>query len=275
MKLKITCLLLGTALNLCAQKVVIENLHENRSFGETFFSNRCEIDLKVIGDEVRRYKFARIAELTKAEDDKGLDLKMEEKYWKYEPIDGTARVRLLIHNSSREAKLLKELSGSINLFSPSETNGGTLKITNYDQQTNKNLTPKVEDLKVIYFTKASRDKFLNEQKAKSKADLDKLSKDAKSLIDSLLEAFEGLGNMDSDPKMASFVFLGDTNKLIDLFFEDNAGKKIMNNGRMSSSNVYTYYFDQDLNPNWKLVLNIESQDAIKKVPFILSNIDLP
>jgi hypothetical protein len=72
-----------------------------------------------------------------------------------------------------------------------------------------------------------------------------------------------------------FVMDGDETKLVEVYFEDPAGKKIERNGYTKSGNLIAYYFNEKPSPNWKLVLNIESAGSIKKIPFTLTNIDLP
>lgn len=272
----IVCFLLGCCLSAMAQKVSVYSVSEQRSTADGYFGNRCEIELKITGDEVRKYKLAKISTLTKAIDDLDLDLWDDDANdFEYEEIEEGARVRLVTKVPSRKATVIKELSGVIHLYNPTEANGGTIKISDYQLKANTNLLPETAGVKVVYLTKASMDQYTKDQKTKKEAELNKLSGVAKEMAELLIQAFEGLSDFGDDPNQATFILDGDENKLVDLYFEDASGKKIDRNGYTKSGNIIAYYFDEKPDAKWKLVLNVETTASIKKVPFTLSDIDLP
>lgn len=261
-----------------SQKISVSEINEKRSTSDNSFSNECEIELKISGDEVRKYKFVKISKITKAIDDQGIDLLIEDKNNDdYSKIDQTAKIKVETKIPARKAKTIKELSGEVSLYDPSEVNGAEIKITNYQNKTNINLLPKNSGLEIIYLTKESYGKYVKENKDKKEEELKKLPEAARQLAQGLLGAFEGLFSSDdsADDNKIYFYVNGDKSKFVDLYFEDSTGKKIERNGSMRSDALFTYYFEEKPNPNWKLVINIETDKSIKKLPFKLIDIELP
>ncbi|WP_202702230.1 hypothetical protein [Flavobacterium sp. UGB4466] len=260
-----------------SQKISVSEINEKRSTSDNSFSNECEIELKISGDEVRKYKFVKISKITKAIDDQGIDLLNEdEKSNDYSKIDQTAKIKLEIKIPARKAKTIKELSGEVSLYNPNQANGSEIKIANYQNKTNVNLLPGKSGIEIIYLTKESYTKYVQENKNKKEEELKKLPEAARLMAQGLLGAFDGLfSSGDTDDNQVYFYVNGDKSKFVDLYFEDTAGKKIERNGSMSSNSLFTYYFEEKPNPNWKLVINIESDKSIKKIPFKLVDIELP
>jgi hypothetical protein len=272
----IVCFLFGCCFSVMAQKVSVYNVSEQRSTANGSFNNRCVIELRISGDEVRKYKLAKISAITKATDDQDLDLLNEDpEDFEYEEIEEDAIVSLETKIPSRKAAVIKDLTGVIHLYSPTEANGGIIKVSDYQSKANTNLLPDAAGVKVVYLTKASMEQYTKDQKSKKEAELNKLSGVAKEMAELLLQAFEGLSDFGDDPNQAMFILDGDQDKVVDIYFEDAAGKKIDRNGYTKSGNMVVYYFEEQPDPKWKLVMNIESSGSIKKVPFALVNIDLP
>ena len=68
---------------------------------------------------------------------------------------------------------------------------------------------------------------------------------------------------------------GEQEKIISLQFEKPNGDKITNNGYMSSGDFITYYFNEDIESNYSLNITVEPSAALKKIPFLIKNIELP
>lgn len=261
-----------------SQKISVSEINEKRSTSDNSFSNECEIELKISGDEIRKYKFVKISKITKAIDDQGIDLLNEDKNNDdYSKIDQTAKIKLETKIPARKAKTIKELSGEVSLYNPNQANGSEIKIANYQNKTNVNLLPKKAGLEIIYLTKESYAKYVKENKDKKEEELKKLPEAARQLAEGLVGAFEGLFSSDNtaDDNKIYFYVNGDKSKFVDLYFEDTTGKKIERNGSMSSNSLFTYYFEEKPNPSWKLVINIETDKSVKKIPFKLIDIELP
>lgn len=258
-----------------AQKVVINKIDESRSTSDGSFSNRCEFELKISGDEVRKYKFARISKLDKIADDQGLDLLKEDYNTRYEKIDEDAKVKIESRKPSRKAEVIKELSGELILFNPTTANGAVIKIANYQKKTNINLLPPTSPVQLMYLTKESVDKYQKEQRAKKEEELKKMPEAARKMAEGLLEIFESFSNYGDDPNQVMFFISGDDSKLVDVYFEDPAGKRISWVGRSQSTGMLAYSFEEKPDPAFTMVINIETPSSIKKLPFKLTEIDLP
>ena len=259
-----------------AQKVSISKIDESRSTSGGSFMNRCEIELKISGDEVRKHKFAKISALTKVTDDQGLNLlKPDKDDFKYEVIDEDAKVKIETKIPARKATVIKEIAGELSFYTPTEADGSVIKIADYEKRTNINLTPKIPGFQLIYLTKESLLKYQEEQKLKKEEELKKMPEVSRKLAESLLGALESLSSMFDDPNQMTFYIDGDRSKLVDLFFEDAGGKRISWNGRAQSNELVTFIFDEAPTPGSKLVLNVETPGSVKKLPFKLTDVELP
>ena len=260
-----------------SQKVSVDYISENRSTKSSFFDNRCEVGLTVTGDEVRKFKFIKVNMVTKALDDQGLELMGEEtKENRYEEISASAATtKIILLSTSRKAKVISELSGDVSLFAPTEANGGLVKIKAFGKSVNKNLTPKIPGLSVTYLTKESVEKLNQEQKIKSEAELKKQPAEIQALAKELMNLVDAFSYMGGTGNEVSFFISGDEDKLIHAGFENASGEVIENNGWSSSGGLKTYYFNEEIKDNYTLILTVESEGAIKKIPFNLKNIELP
>jgi hypothetical protein len=258
-----------------AQTVSINKINERRSTSDSYFDNRCEIEFKVSGDEVRKYKLVKIAKILTIVDDQGLDLIKEVENYRYEEIDNNAQVKIETKIPSRKASSIKEISGEIILYNPTDVNGAIIKISDYRSKTNVNLLPTTTGAQLVYLTKESIEKYAKDQKLKKEEEIKKLPEPVRKVAEEIVKAFDGLSNFSDSPNEITFLIQGDESKLVDLYFENENGQKIKRNGSSQINNLITYSFSENLNPNWKLVLNIENNASIKKVPFSLTNIILP
>jgi hypothetical protein len=259
-----------------SQSVVVEKINECRSTTDSYFNNRCEVDLKIFGDEVRKNKYIRVSTIIKAVDDQNLELIGEEKKTKYAEISGSnASVTLNLMPTSRKAQVIKELSGEIAMFMPSEANGGIVKVKNLSKVPMIDLLPKLKDLDLVFLTKESVEKFKMEQKNKLESDLKKQPKDVQDLAANIFSIFDEYFKWGDAKNEVNFMINGEQEKIISLQFEKPNGDKITNNGYMSSGDFITYYFNEDIESNYSLNITVEPSAALKKIPFSIKNIELP
>lgn len=277
MKNNLTIAFLIITSTLLSQKISVKEINESRTTSDNSYNNKCEINLKISGDEVRKYKFVKISKISKATDDKGIDLINEENHsFDYVNIDQDSKITFELKVPSRKADVIKEIAGEICLYNPTELNGGIIKISNYQNKTNINLLPNNSTFQVVYLTKESYKKYVKDNKDKKEEELKKLPEIARKMVGGLVSAFEGMFGMDeNDPNQVFFYINGEESKFVDAYFEDTNGKKIEHNGKTTSNNLISYSLSETPNPNWKLILNIESNNSIKKIPFLLTNIELP
>lgn len=270
------CLILSFSISAFAQKVSVNKIDESRSTSDGSFDNKCEIELKISGDEVRKYKFVKISKITKVIDDQELDLLKEDgNDFEYKEVDRDVKVEIETKIPARKATVIKELSGELSFYSPTEVNGAIIKILNYQSKTNINLLPNTVGVQVVYLTKESIEKYSNEQKLKKEEELKKLPELARKIAESMMNAFVGITDISDDPNQLTFLIEGDESKMVDLYLEDEKGQKVRRNGRSRTNNLVAYSFNEKPNPNWKLILNIETAASTKKLPFKLIDIILP
>ena len=252
-----------------SQKISIGEIYECRSTSDdNSYDNKCEIGLKISGDEVRKYKFVKISSITKATDDQDLDLLKEDAYkdFEYEQIEEVANLKFETKVPSHKATFFKELSGEISLYNPSEANGSIIKVSNYQTKTNTNLLPNTAGLQIMYLTKQSMEKYTKEHKEQLESN--------PNTAEGLIKAFEEFSDYAGDPNQAIFYIEGDQTKLTNFYFEDAKGEKIDNSGSRFN-NIFSFDLKEKPNPTWKLVIVIETETSVKKVPFKLVNIELP
>ena len=264
---------------LFSQNVTVTKVEENRSDAKSSFSNNCKIELKVAGDEVRKYKSLRLEKITNATDDQGLNL-FKESSWgnKYNNIEIDGVVEVELQKASRKAQTIKNLEGSIILYSPTVANKGEIRIKDFKNKTTTNLLPASYPLKLVYLTKQSMEKYKADMQKKKEEDIKKLPEATRKLAESLMGLFDGLSEFGDENREIVFLREGketDFEKLVDIYFLDENGEKVERNGYFSSGNLITYPFSKDIQNNWTMVLNIETDQAIKRIPFKLSNIILP
>lgn len=277
MKLKysITILFLAAFTMTFSQTISVSKINERRSTSDSDFDNRCEIELKVNGDEVRKYKLVKISKIFTLVDDQGINLVKEEGDFSYEEIDNDAQVKIETKTPSRKASVIKQISGELTLYNPTDGNGAIIKISDYQTKTNTNLLPSTSGVQLVYLTKESVEKYAKEQKLKKEEEIKKLPEPVRKMAEEIVKAFDGFSSFSDSPDEITFLIQGDESKFVDMYFENESGQKIKRNGYSKSNSLITYSFRENLNPNWKLIFNIENNASIKKVPFNLTNVILP
>lgn len=260
-------------INLSAQKLNLVNIEETRSMSGTW--DFCKLEVQLYGDEVRNYTYYRIGEIISAKDNKGLNLIPETpSLSEYKPVNEHTTIQLL--KTARSATTLS-IDGMINLYKPTEANGGIVKISGYRTKPDINLAPKGAAYSVYYFDQATLRKKSEVDYMKRQEVIDNLPEKDRSLASNINGLVNSLSyyNEDDLTKTLFFVIGGEYTSILGFEFEDAKGKKISPVSTSSTGGAYTFYFEQQPDPGMKVVLNIESFKAVKSVPFSLRNIDLP
>ncbi|RDB07086.1 hypothetical protein [Runella aurantiaca] len=259
-----------------AQKVALVSLEDRRSLSNSYFGNRCEIEIKTTGDEVRKYKYVRIKSLAKAIDSEGVELLTDKQDRADYAEIGDEKLKIELKNPLRKATSIKEVSGTLDLYNPTEANGAIVKVANFQAKPNVNLLPKKAPLSITFFTKESVEKMAKEQKAERDAKMKQLDPAAREIAAGLMALVEGFGAGMAGENELSFYVNGDISKLVDIKMEDETGKEIRRSGRfISGDHLHTYSYDEKPNPKWRLKILIETSASVKSVPFSLKDIELP
>lgn len=258
-----------------AQVVSVSKIDERRSTSDNSFDNRCDIEFKVTGDDVRKFKLVKISKILTAIDDEGVNLIKDEHGYGYEEIDNIATVKIETKIPSRKSTVIKEISGEIILYNPTDVNGAIVKIADYQNKTNIDLLPNSTGVQLVYLTKESLQRYSADQKLKKEEDLKKLPEPARRMAEEIVKAFDYVTEFSESFSEPTFLIQGDETKFVDLYFENEKGQKIKRNGYSQRGNLITYRFPEKPNATWKLVINIETDASIKKMRFNLVNIELP
>ncbi len=260
------------------QKVSINSIEDSRSTGDSYFSNRCKVELRISGEEARKYAFARLGSLEKAVDDRGNDLLREEDsfssdYQKKEETYFTVAVDLL--NPSRKSETIADISGKVILFSPTEANGGKVIVRKFASKPGVNLLPASVPVGVSYMNKESVMKYNKEDEQKKEEELAKLPAEIASGMRDLIDAFSGLFGGGDTENTVYFMITGDPDKLVSLKFLDGDGNELENSGYTKSGNILGYFMSGPAQTDWGIELSIETAESIKELPFSIKGAELP
>lgn len=280
-KFSVNCLF-AFLLTLCfvkfafAQKVTISAINENRSTSDSYFGNRCEVVLKVSGDEVRKYKSARIGSITKAVDQSGFDLIPEDFNSSVSDLTGNpSEVTIVLNQTSRKSEVIADLQGELILMGPTEQNGGIIKNEITKLKGIKNIIPASADVSLVYINKDVLEMLKLEDESKREKGIKTAAGTAKKQAEDLLKSAYDYAYLNWADDQAIFFCDGNQSKIIDVQLQKRDGTMLDNNGSMHSGNQIVYYFSENIEPTSKIVVFYESEKSVKKLPFKFSNIDLP
>ncbi len=256
-----------------AQKLTVVNIEELRSLTGSW--DYCKVEVKPIGDEIRNYTYYKISDIKRAVDNKGLNL-LSEKHdsYNYKPINENFTIQIL--KPSRSASTIS-IDGTLSMYKPTESNGGIVKLGGFFNKPEVNFAPKGASYKLFYFDKATLKKKAEVDYMKRYEEIEKLpdgERNFASEVNSLVSGLTYYSEEDLE-KVLFFAVGGDNSSILGFEFEDSKGKKIVPVSSSTTSVLYTYYFDHKPETTMKVVLNIESLKAVKKVPFSLLGVDLP
>ena len=259
-----------------AQKVTISAINENRSTTDSYFGNRCEVVLKVSGDEVRKYKNARIGSITKAVDQAGFDLIPEDFNSSVSDLTGNpSEVTMVLNPTSRKSEVIADLQGELILLGPTEQNGGIIKNEVTKLKGIKNIIPSSADVSLVYINKDVLEMLKLEDESKREKEIKTAAGTSKKQAEDLLKVVDEYAYLAWVDDQAIFFCNGNTSKIIDVQLQKKDGTMLDNNGSMQSGNQSVYYFSENIEPTSKIVVFYESEKSVKKLPFKFSNIDLP
>jgi hypothetical protein len=258
------------------QKVTLVSLEDRRSLGNSYFGNRCELEIKTTGDEVKKYKYVKIKGLIRAVDSEGTDL-LNDKTDKADYAEiGDEKLKIELKNPMRKATSIKEISGTLDLYNPTEANGAIVKVANFQAKPNVNMLPKKAPLSIVFFTKESVEKMAKQEKAEREAKMKQLDPATREIAAGLMALVDGFGAGMAGENELSFYVNGDISKLVDMKVEDETGKEVRRSGRFISGDyLHTYSYDEKPNPKWKIKILIETPTSVKSVPFSLKDVELP
>jgi hypothetical protein len=280
-----TCLVILLALPLAANaqeqspppiQVSVGDVTDNRT--TSAFNPECKVELKFTGDAAADAQSVRRVQLTEATDSTGRDLipkKDDENsshFMNFGQSSGTLSTEAKLRNPSRNATAIKMLKGQVELFNPTEANGGllTLKgILQHPAEPVQNPALAKYHIQLMYLTKAAYDAKKKEIESQQNGD--------QKLGAAFGELFKGMfGGMVSDSKDSIQLYINDPDKrIIDLKFADGQGNPLKSNQSWSTDSFKSTSFESPPPPDTQLKIQLATPESLKTYSFQVENIALP
>ena len=280
-----TCLAIFLALPIAANaqeqspppiQVSVGDVTDNRTTGA--FSSECKVELKFTGDAAADAQSVRRVQLTEATDTTGRDLipkKDDENsshFMNFGQSSGTLSTEVKLRNPSRNATAIKMLKGQVELFNPTEANGGLLTvkgILQHPAEPVQNPALAKYHIQLMYLTKEAYDAKKKEIESKQNGD--------QKLGEAFGQLFKGMfGGMVSDSKDSIQLYISDPDKrIIDLKFVDGQGNPLKNNQSWSTDNFRSTSFESPPPPDTQLKIQLATPESLKTYSFQVENIALP
>lgn len=276
--------------------MLVGEIKDSRTTGQ-FFAG-MEVELKIVGDALADAKGMRIS-VDAAVDDTGRNLiggKTESGEFKEVDLSGktAATAKVELKNPVRQATAIRELSGTVELFTPRRDQESTATVN----RIRKNLgipisTPalKAAGIEVTIWNKdqfdarkkAEEDRLKKEMAASRKKEGEGQSEEdlGQSLASGLQKMFGSLfsGFAQMEENSLAFQIVDPQSRLVGIEFEDERGKPIGNNGRMTmgggKEKTTIYEFRERLPETARVTLLILTPKATTKLSFKLTDVPLP
>ena len=273
--------------------VLVGDVKDSRTTG-TFFAG-MEVELKIVGDVLADAKGMRLS-VEVAVDDLGRNLVGEKtESGEFKEVDSSgktsASAKVELKNPVRQATTIRELSGSIELFTPRKDPDSTVTVNNLNRNLGVPIASpalKAAGIEVVMWNKdqfearkkAEEEKLKKEMAAKSKKEGE--GEDlGESLASGLQKLFGGLFSSFSqmEENSVAFQIADPQSRLVGMEFEDRLGKPISNNGRMTigggKEKTTIYEFREKLPETARVKLLVLTPKATIKVPFKIADVPLP
>ncbi len=257
-------------------QVSVGDVTDNRTTGG--FSSECKVELKFTGDAAADAQSVRRVQLTEATDSTGRDLipkkddGMASHFMNFGQSSGTLSTEAKLRNPSRNATGIKMLKGQVELFNPTEANGGllTLKgILQHPAEPVQNPSLAKYHIQLMYLTKEAYDAKKKEIESQQKGD--------QKLGEAFGQLFKGMfGGMVSDSKNSIQLYIKDPDKrIIDLKFADGQGKPLQSNQSWSTDEFKSTSFESPPPADTQLKIQLATPESLKTYSFQVENIALP
>jgi hypothetical protein len=276
--------------------VLAGEIKDSRTTG-SFFAG-MEVELKIVGDALVDAKGIRVT-VDSAIDDTGrllINEKTEKsEFTEIDMSDKTATTaKVELRNPVRQATAIQELSGSVELFIPRRDVESIATITNLSRNLGVPITAsalKGAGIELVIWNKdqfearkkAEEEKLKKELAANRKSDGEGASEEdlgealAGGLQKMFGSLFSGFGRMEENS--LAFQITDPQSRLVNVEFEDERGKPIGTNGRMTmgggKEKTSIYEFSEKLPATARIKVYVLTQKATIKVPFKLAGLPLP
>jgi hypothetical protein len=250
---------------------------DTRSTG-SFFSE-CKVELKFTGDAAADAQSVRKIRITEAQDELGRDLVKADQdspsaFFDPARSGGALKAELKLRNPSRNATVIKVLKGEAEFFSPTEANGGILRISNilrHPAEPVQNPVLAKYKIELIYLTKESYEAKKKELEQKSGGGT------GGQLGAAFGELFKGMfGGMISDSKNSVQLYTHDPEKrIVGIGLQDGQGKRLPTNGSMTGNGFRQINLKSPPPDDMQVVVFLATPESVSVYPFEIQNIPLP
>ena len=242
------------------------------------FNSECKVELKFTGDAAADAQSVRRVQLTEATDTTGRDLipkgndENSPRPFGFGQSSGALSTEVKLRNPSRNATAIKILKGQVELFNPTEANGGLLTIKGILQhpaEPVQNPALAKYHIQLMYLTKAAYNAKKKEIESQQNGD--------QKLGEAFGQLFKGMfGGMVSDSKDSIQLYIGDPDKrIIDLKFVDGQGNPLKSNQSWSTDSFRSTSFESPPPPDAQLKIQLATPESLKTYSFQVENIALP
>lgn len=269
-------------------RVSAGTIEDRRTTGKFF--GGLEVELKLTGDDLADAKAKRVI-VKKAVDETGRDLLPEERKEPDFSTSSGSDLKVSLKNPARGSTEIKEISGHVELFTPSRDPASVVTIDRLLSRMDKPISmPALRNQKIeiaVVSPKAHRANAakrkaeFEKEMAKGKAEMEKEMKgaspeEAKALeaIMGLAQAFSGMMDEVGDNDLILNVKDAD-GRVMDVEVTRADGEEISSNGSMSSGELRVINFSEKLPADAKLKVLVKTKKALVSAPFTLSNVSLP
>ena len=257
-------------------QVSVGDVTDNRTTGA--FASECRVGLKFTGDAAADAQSVRRVLLTEATDSTGRNLIPRSENQDFQQLMGFGQssvalsTEVKLRNPSRNATAIKILKGNVELFNPTEANGGLLTINNILQHPAEPVQNPVlakYHIQLIYLTKAAYN-------AKKK-EIESQPNGNPQLGEAFGQMFKGMsGGMMSDSKNSIQLYIQDPDKrIIDLKFVDGQGNPLKSNGSWSTDSFKSTSFESTPPSDTQLNIQLATPESLKTYSLQAENIALP
>ena len=269
-------------------RVSAGTIEDRRTTGKFF--GGLEVELKLTGDDLADAKAKRVI-VKKAVDETGRDLLPDERKDPDFSTSSGSDLKVNLKNPARGSTALKEISGHVELFTPSRDPASVVTIDRLPSRMDKPISmpalrnQKIEiavvSPKVHRANAAKRKAEFEKEMAKGKAEMEKEMKGASAEEAKALEAIMGLaqafsGMMDEVGDNDLILNVKDADgRVMDVEVTRADGEQISSNGSMSSGDLRVMNFSEKLPADAKLKVLVKTKEALVSAPFTLSNVSLP
>lgn len=260
----------------------IKAITEERRLDIFASGNSIELEFEVKDVEINKTHLIKLNTIGKAIDSNNELLEKKRVSFGY-TYQSKNEIRIALEAPLRSAESIKEISGTINYFTPSEENGSKIIVHNPLEHFNSNLLKSINtDVKLLLVDKAALDELEKKDKAaymdKLKAlKLDQFAEGLEKTASGLQSLFEDLFKEFEPSSKDEFIFYVEdkSGKLVDILIHNDKGEPMQNGRTLIGEYKQKISLREIPQKDWTITILLENEASIKVLDFIIFNIQLP